>query len=244
MREAVRLIVEESEGIPPCIDSSDPAVIRAGLEEYYRLRGSNAPKPLLNSANRDRCDFVWDLLSVGPFNLVYMLMGGAAAGGLVTEPATPEQMEEDALFFFREARGRGFAPGQVFYDTTVMPLSIEFSRFEGSGFNYVSLEGLRRIMQNKEMKGVNSILGITNVIRDFPQGRKIGVVRAYLHLAMEAGLTAAIVDVRREFGTRGPDDQEIVEIVRAFTSQDGSPGAYERMNEAYDRYRSFGIRKN
>jgi methylenetetrahydrofolate reductase (NADPH) len=244
MREAVRLIVEESDGIPPCIDSSDPVVIRAGLEEYYRLRGRNAPQPLLNSANRERCDFVWDLLSVGPFNLVYMLMGSTAAAGLVTEPAAPEQLEEDAVAFFRAAQTHGFEPGQVFFDTTVMPLSIEFSRFEGSGFNYASLEGLRRIMQNEEMKGVNSILGITNVIRDFPQGRKIGVVRAYLQLAMEAGLTAAIVDVRREFGTRGPDDEEIVDIVRAFTGQDGSPGAYDRMNKAYELYKGFGVRRS
>ena len=94
-------------------------------------------------------------------------------------------------------------------------------------------------MNNEEMRGVNTILGITNLVKDFPQGRKIGALRAYLKLAMEAGLTAAIVDVRQGFGFRGPEDEEIVDIVRAFVDQDGSAGAYDRMNEAYFRYRSY-----
>jgi len=242
MRESVRLIHQIGEGIPPCIDSSDIAVIRAGLEEYHRVRGRNAPLPLINSANRERRDFVWDLLEIGPFNLVYMLMGSVAAGA-INQTADPECIEKDAIEFFREARKRGMEAAQIYFDTTVVPLAVEFTRFDGPGFNYVSLEALRRIMANEEMRGVNSILGVTNLVRDFPGGRKIGLLRAYLKIAMEAGLTAAIVDVRREFGIKEPEDEEIVEIVRAFTEQDGSPGAYERMNRAYEAYKSFGIRK-
>ncbi len=238
MKQVVRLICEEGEGIPPCIDSSDPAVIRAGLKEFYCLRDSGVSKPLINSANKERREFVWDLQTVGPFKTVYMLMGGTL--GAVT---TPDELAQDALSFFRDAREHGIEPEQIFFDTTVMPLAMEFSRFQDPGFNYVSIETLRRVMRHREMKGVNSILGISNLTRDFPTGRKIGLLRAYVQIAMKAGLTAAIIDVRHEFGSRPPDDQEIVDIVKAFVEQDGSPEAYDRMTKAYETYKSYGFKK-
>lgn len=238
IRQLVRLICEEGRGIPPCIDSSDPEVIRAGLEEFYRLKDIAAPRPLINSANRERREFVWDLQEVGSFNIVYMLMGGTPGG--VT---SADELVEDALGFFREARKHGFDAEQVYFDTTVIPLAMEFSRYQEPGFSYVSMETLHRVMHNDEMKGVNSILGITNLTRDFPAGRKIGLLRAYVQIAMEAGLTAAIVDVRREFGIRPPDDQEILDIVRAFVEQDGSSEAYDRMMAAYETYKSYGMKK-
>lgn len=242
MKELVGMVCGAGSGIPPCIDSSDPDVIKAGLQEYYRLRPGRPVLPLVNSVNRERADLAWELREIGPCNLVYMVVGGALGGGS-GEAASPESLEAEALDFFRQAVARGYSPGQLFFDTTVVPLAMEFTRFDGPGFNYVNLEGLRRIMSNREMSGVNSILGITNLVRDFPQGRKVGLLRAYLQIAMDAGLTAAIVDVRQEFGIRPPEDQEILDIVRTFTGQDGTPGAYERMNEAYTKYRSYGIRK-
>jgi len=243
MRQSVRLVCQWGGGIPPCIDSSDEAVIRAGLEEYYRLQGPGAPPPLVNSANKERKDFVWELQKTGPFSIVYMLMGGAASGEGPGEAVTPEQLEQNALEFFREAKAHGIKPEQIFYDTTVIPLAIEFSRFDQPGFNHVNLEGIHRIMHNREMKGVGAILGITNLTRDFPPGRKIGLLRAFLQIAMEAGLNAAIVDVRQGFGLKPVGDQEILDIVRAFTGMDGSPEAYDRMQQAYMKYKSYGIKK-
>jgi cobalamin-dependent methionine synthase I len=238
MKRVVGLICQEGRGIPPCIDSSDPVVIRAGLGEYYERVSQSAPRPLINSANRERRDFVWDLQSIGPFNIVYMLMGGAPGSA-----TTPDELVEDALSFFDDARKHGIEPRQIFFDTTVIPLAMEFSRFQEPGFNFVSIETLRRVMHHEELKGVNSILGITNLTRDFPAGRKIGLLRAYVQIAMDAGLTAAIVDVRRQFGLRAADDEEIVEIVKAFVEQDGSPEAYERMTKAYEKYKSYGVKK-
>lgn len=243
MREVIRLICEQGGGIPPCIDSSDVAVIQAGLEEYYRLRGTNAAPPLINSANKERRDFVWDLQKIGKFSIVYMLMAGAASGEGIEEAATPEEHEQNALEFFREAKAHQFQPGQIFFDTTVIPLAIEFSRYNQPGFNYVSIEGIRRIMHNAEMKGVNTILGVTNLTRDFPPARKMGLLRAYIKIAMDAGLTAAIVDVRKKFGIQPPEDQEIVDIVAAFTGQDGTPEAFDRMQQAYMKYKSYGLKK-
>ena len=244
MRRAVGLICERGGGIPPCVDSSDPEVIRAGLDEYYSRRGPGAPRPLINSANSERKDFVWELGAIGPFDIVYMLNVGAMSGGAGGDVvATPGELERKALVFFREARRHGFEPHQIFFDNAVIPLAVEFTRYGQPGFNHVNIEGIRRIMSNHEMKGVHTILGITNLIRDFPPGRKTGLLRGYLQIAMEAGLSAAIVNVARKFGIKKPADSEIVDIARAFVDQDGSTEAFDRMQHAYERYKTFGLNK-
>jgi len=239
MRGAVRLIVEHGEGVPPCADSSDPAVLRAGIEEYYRLSPPGARPPLVNSANAENLERFWSILEAGKINVVYMLMESSLSTKALGQYVTPEQMLESALRFFREATRRGFAPSQIFFDTTVMPLAVEFSCFDRPGYSHCSFEALRRIMRNEEMRGVGTILGISNLTRDFPSGRKIGVLRAYVHLAMQYGLTAAILDVEKDFGLKPPEDDEIVEIVRSFVEYDGTPEAYQRMQDAYGRYRAF-----
>jgi len=242
MRGAVRLIFEQGEGTPPCLDSSDVAVLRAGLEEYYRLAASDARPPLINSANAENLDRFWDLRSVGPFNVVYMLMESSLSPKAIGQYVTPEQMLESALGFCREATRRGFRPEQIYFDTTVMPLAVEFSCYDRPGYNHCSFEALRQIMQNEEMKGVGTILGISNLVRDFPHGRKIGIQRAYVHLAMDRGLTAAIVDVEKDYGIKPPEDDEVLNIVRAFVEHDGSPEAFQRMQEAYAQYRTYGAK--
>jgi len=239
MRGAVRLIVEHGEGVPPCVDSSDVAVLRAGIEEYYRRAPSGARKPLVNSANGENLEKFWDLLHVGKINVVYMLMESSLSAKALGQYVTPDQMHDSALRFFREATKRGFEPAQIYFDTTVMPLAVEFSCFDRPGYSYCSFQAMRRIMKNEEMKGVGAILGISNLTRDFPSGRKIGVLRAYVHLAMQYGLSAAIVDVEKDFGLKPPEDEDIVEIVRAFVEHDGSSEAYQRMQDAYGRYRSY-----
>ena len=240
MANTVRLIVQHGQGTPPCVDSSDVEVLRAGLEEYYRVAPEGARPPLVNSANSENLEQFWSLLPVGPFNVVYMLMESSMSADTSGQYVTPDQMLDNALRFFREARNRGFRPEQIFYDTTVMPLAIEFTCYDRPGHSYSSFEGLRKIMQNDEMMGVGTILGISNVVRDFPRGRKIGILRAYVDLAIECGLTAAIVDVKRDLGLKPAEDEEIMEIVKAFVEHDGSSEAFDRMQDAYARYRAFG----
>ena len=121
MTNTIRLIVEHGQGTPPCIDSSDVEVLRAGIEEYYRLAPNGAPMPMVNSANAENLDSFWDLLSIGSIKAVYMLMESSLSAGSTGQYVTPENMLEGALTFFREATKRGFRPEQIFFDTTVMP---------------------------------------------------------------------------------------------------------------------------
>jgi cobalamin-dependent methionine synthase I len=68
-------------------------------------------------------------------------------------------------------------------------------------------------------------------------------LRGFLQIAMEAGLDAAIVSMNKKFGVKKVADNEIVDIVRAFIDQDGTAEAFDRMQDAYARYKSYGVKK-
>jgi len=86
---------------------------------------------------------------------------------------------------------------------------------------------MKKIRSDPQMQGVHFTGGITNCVRDLP-GRKIGVMRAYVHKAMEYGLDAGIVNVAHHYGLVEPAT-DLLELVDAYAKMDGSA---ERMNEA------------
>ena len=88
---------------------------------------------------------------------------------------------------------------------------------------------IRKIMEDPEMKGVHTSLGISNCVKDLP-GRKIGVCRAYLAKAQEYGLDGAIVNVMHDYGLK-PAPPELMTLVEAFARQDGSAETTQRAME-------------
>ncbi|MCX7767286.1 MAG: methylenetetrahydrofolate reductase C-terminal domain-containing protein, partial [Candidatus Sumerlaeia bacterium] len=55
IRHFVRQIKRYGRGVPVCVDSSNPEVLRAGLEEWY-ANGTSVPPPLINSINYAELD--------------------------------------------------------------------------------------------------------------------------------------------------------------------------------------------
>ena len=122
----------------------------------------------------------------------------------------------------------GFAPGEIFFDSTVYPLAIDMPMEPGvPGYTYRAFETIKKVKSDPEMEGVHFSLGVSNCFRDLP-ARKVGVCRAYVAKAMEYGLDAAIVNTAHKYGTIEPDP-ELMKMVDAFAKMDGSA---ERMNEA------------
>ena len=79
-------------------------------------------------------------------------------------------------------------------------------------------------------------------MRDIPSQRA-AVIKAYLHKAMDYGLDAAIIDVRKDWFECAPD-KELTELVSAFAALDGSQDALMNamtlMREFCNRCRNAG----
>jgi 5-methyltetrahydrofolate corrinoid/iron sulfur protein methyltransferase len=239
MTEYVKLVRKWGRGVPVCIDSSDNNVLIAGLKQWYdtvgAVREPPVLQPLINSVKVYTTGQILPLKKDFDFAFIGLLVSEEASTG----PGGSHSVDELyclAKQIFEKAVGEyGFKPGEIFFDSTVFPLSIDMPMEPNvPGYTYRAFETIRKIKADPEMKGVHCSLGVSNSVRDLP-GRKIGVCRAYVAKAMEYGLDAAIVNVAHHYGSVEPDPG-LLELVDAYAKMDGS---VERMNKAMELMGKF-----
>jgi len=222
MREYVKLVRRWGKGVPVCIDSSDDNVLEASLAEWYATEKPVKP-PLLNSIKAHTMDQMFALKKDYDYGFIALLMKESDVS------ASVDELYGLAKRIFEEATGRyDFEPGQIFFDPTVFPLAIDMPMQAGEpSRTYKAFETIKRIKADAEMAGVHCTGGISNCARDLP-ARKIGIMRAYVHKAMEFGLDSGIVNVKHHLEA-GRVDPELLRLVDAYAKMDGSP---EKLNEA------------
>lgn len=227
MVEYVRLVRRWGGGVPVCIDSSDDEVLKAGLREWYDS-GKPVKNPLLNSIKTYTMADMLPLKIDYDFSFVGLLVSEDKPGGAGGSHSVDELYSLARGIFTEAVERHGFKPEEIFFDSTVFPLAIDFPIEPGvPGYTYRAFETIKKIKSNPQMQGVHFSLGVSNCFRDLP-ARKIGVCRAYVAKAMEYGLDTAIVNTAHRYG-EVEADPELVEMVDAFAKMDGSA---ERMNEA------------
>ncbi len=220
MRRFVGMVREHSKGVPVCVDSSNPAILKAGWECWYDGASADIAKPLINSVTTRTMYEILPLNKEKPFKVVALLVDEEGAGA----EATAETMHAMARKMFAVARENGFEPDDIFFDTTTYPLSIDLPMTPGTpSFTYRAFNAIKAIKQDPELKGVHCSLGISNCVKDLP-ARKIGICRAYVAKAREYGLDAGIVNVMHHYGSKEAAP-ELQEMVDAFANQDGSEEA-------------------
>jgi len=227
MRDYVHFIRRHGEGVPVSVDSGSPEVLRAGLEAWYEDAPPGIAAPLLNSLKTYTMDAFLPLRERTPFRFIGLLVDQKSTGSEGSYYSV-EELHALARKIFEAAVGRhGFKPQDIFFDSTVFPLSIDMPMASDTpGYTYRTFETIRRIKRDPAMKGVHLSLGITNAVRDLP-GRRTGVCRAYLAKAMEYGLDAGIINVLHDYGSR-PPAPELLAFVDVFARQDGSAEASQK----------------
>jgi len=220
MQNLVDLVKMHSQNIPVCIDSSNNNILKAGLLQWYHDSPDDIATPLINSVKTYTIEDILPLRRKYPFKAIGLLVDDkkAEADGAYSVNA----LYDMALTIFHAATQQyGFQSDDLFFDSTVFPLAIDMPMMPGNpGYTCRAFEAIRKIMNDPQMKGVNTSLGISNCARDLP-GRKVGLCRAYLAVAQNYGLNAAIVNVMHAYGQK-PPAPELVQLVQAFADQDGS----------------------
>jgi 5-methyltetrahydrofolate--homocysteine methyltransferase len=167
---------------PVCIDSTEPAVIRAALEGY-------PGRCLVNSINmengRARIEAVMPAVREH----------GAAVVALVIDEAGMAKTADRKLEVARRIHGivtgeYGLPDGDLVLDALTFTLATGDAEFTRSAVE--TLEGIRRIKEG--IPGVRTILGVSNVSFGLgPASRKV-LNSAMLFHAVRAGLDMAIVN--------------------------------------------------
>ncbi len=238
MRRLVRLVLQSGGGVPPCVDSSDPAVLEAGLDEWLGA-GADLPPPLVNSVTFSETERYAGLLArrtARRFGVVCLLVG--REGPL----KSADEMTAAAREMFRRCRRDGFEPGDLFFDTVTLGIGTD-SFLDAAGdvkpsHTHNSFRAIRAIREDAEMKGVHALLGVSNWVYGAAK-RRIGHLRAFIEVAREYGLDAVIADASKEFGLK-PAPPELMDLVRMFASLDGGEASMDRYTDTIAAAREAG----
>jgi 5-methyltetrahydrofolate--homocysteine methyltransferase len=163
--------IQEEADVPLCIDSSVIEALEAGLAVYEG-------KALVNSVTGEdeRLEEILPLVA----------RHGAAVIGLANDetgiPETPQQRLEIATKIVSAAGDHGIPPEDVVIDPLAMTVGADTEAVT------TTLETIRLI---RDTLGVNMSLGASNVSFGLPERHVLNA--AFLPMAMDAGLTSAIM---------------------------------------------------
>ncbi len=177
--------VEQSVELPLQIDSSDPQVIEQAVRYYNG-------KPIINSVNGKKS--VMD--DIFPIVKKY---GTCVIALTLDEKGLPESWEERvdiADKIIRYAQDYGIKKEQIIVDCLTLTVSAQ---------QEAALETLKAMKIIKELYGVRTTLGTSNISFGLPQ-RKI-LNKTFLSAALAYGLDAPIMD---------PTEKEAMDTIRAF----------------------------
>jgi len=227
MKEYVKLVRKYGRGVPVCCDSSDDNVLIAGMKEWYNTN-ENVQPPLINSIKVYTIDNMMPLKKHFDYKFIGLLISEGKPTDAGTTGGVDELYNLAKTIYDAAVNKYGFKPSEIFFDSTVFPLAIDMPMQPGvPSYTYRTFNTIKKIKTDPQLRKCHFSLGITNCVRDLP-GRKIGVARAYVEVAMKYGLDAGIVNASHKYGLQAADP-ELVELVEAYANMDGSN---EKLNEA------------
>jgi len=186
--ELLAWLVETIQGaldVPLCIDSPNPAAVRAALEKH---RG----RALVNSITGEEGRFA-ELLPL-------IKEHGSAVVALCLDdagmPADADQAVAKGSRLVDRLLAAGVAAGDIFVDPVVRPVSTD------GRAGLAVADTIRAIRQ--KYPGVHTICGLSNISFGLPERRLLN--RAFLVVTMAAGLDSVILD---------PLDSKLMALLRA-----------------------------
>ncbi|MHC4388429.1 MAG: methylenetetrahydrofolate reductase C-terminal domain-containing protein [Planctomycetota bacterium] len=228
MIEYVKMIHKWGKTIPVCIDSSDTAVLTAGLKEWHNTNQQVEPS-LLGSVQPEDLDGILPLKKHYDFKLITIIAGKNEKNTVDNLYSLAKQVFEKA------AAGYGFKTDDLFLEFEVCPLAMDSPEETAvPGRTYVAFETMKKIRADRRMKGVHCLMRPAAVGRKLP--RTIGVCRAYIARAVKYGLDAAFVNVAHRYGLVEPDP-ELLKLIDACANRDGSVQRNKQAAMVIDRYK-------
>jgi 5-methyltetrahydrofolate corrinoid/iron sulfur protein methyltransferase len=185
MRWAVKLLQDNFDNVPLCLDTANKKAIEAGISVYNRTKG----KPIVNSADAG------DRIS----NIDLAAANDAIVIALCSKAGVPSDNDE-RMGYCQEMLERGMGLGMEAEDLWFDPLFLVIK-----GMQDKQKDVLDFIKQLSDM-GFNSTGGLSNVSNMMPKHIRPIMDSVMVAMAINQGLTSAIVN---------PCDQRLMETIKS-----------------------------
>jgi cobalamin-dependent methionine synthase I len=191
---------------PLAIDSDDPGIIEAGISVY------GEGKLLINSvtAESTRLNTIGPIAAERNSGLVALAMGSEGI------PDNVDDRLDACETILNTLTGMGLKEEKLYFDPLVLPVSVDTQQGK------VTLDTIREI--KRRYPGTNTVVGLSNISYGLPNRRLVN--RAFLLMAAQAGLDAAIMD---------PLDKKMmtmVTIIKLLSGKESSARAYMRAHRS------------
>ena len=185
MKWAVRLLQDNFDNVPLCLDTSNKKAIEAGISVYNRSKG----RPIINSADAgDR---------IGNIDLA--AANDAIVIALCSKAGVPSDNDERMLYcqeMLERGMELGMEPENMWFDPLFLVIK---------GMQDKQMEVLEFIKQLTDM-GFNSTGGLSNVSNSTPKHIRPILDSTMVAMAMYCGLTSAIAN---------PCDVRLMETIKS-----------------------------
>lgn len=185
MKWAVKLLQENFDAVPLCLDTANRKAIEAGISVYDRKKG----KPIVNSADAgDRIE-----------NIDLAAANDAIVIALCSKEGVPANNDE-RMMYCQELLERGMTLGMDPDDMWFDPLFLVIK-----GMQDKQSDVLEAIKMFSDM-GFNTTGGLSNVSNGMPKDIRSIIDSAMIAMAMQQGLTSAIIN---------PCDRRMMETIKS-----------------------------
>jgi 5-methyltetrahydrofolate--homocysteine methyltransferase len=218
--EQVVRAIQEVVTIPLCFDFAELKSLECCLRSYDRAR-AGGELPLINSITEPRWELM-ELRKVAPFKVVVMASERLEDGAAKSNKSGEEIAATARRCATRLLREHGMATSDIFVDISVRALIAD-----KEGMTRSTLEAVRLIHQDPELRGIHIMGAITNIGQQLPpkaadgSDLKLAIENAFLTLAVPDGLDTIMGTPWRAFQPL-PDDNYVMATFRDFLQQSGS----------------------
>lgn len=212
--ETMRLTVETLQSVvrvPLCLDSTSPEILGAGLKAFDP--GKSDGLAILNSATESRGKEIFEIRRDHACRVI-ILVSERREGSSSFLNETAAQALETARRLFSGALAAGFAPEEIFVDPSTPALACDLK-----GLANTALETIRNVREDRAMKDVRIVAGLSNLTAGLPAAARLPLQNAFLTLAARNGLDTIIGDPAREYRLLSDGDPDLVLLERILSKQ-------------------------
>jgi 5-methyltetrahydrofolate--homocysteine methyltransferase len=180
--------LQEASSLPLCIDNPAMEYHKVALKHYDRSRSG---RPIIDSiaASREHLDEMIELVKEYDTMVVVMASERFVEGG-TAQCLSPQDVHAAAKYFVELlATKAGRSNDQIIIDPGLAPVGADTY-----GIVNIGLDAMRLIRKDPDLQGVHTTVGLSNFAWGTPKEVRHDLEKAYLTIAVEAGLDFPIVN--------------------------------------------------
>jgi len=212
--------LQDVTSLPISFDNPNIAFHKEALKHFDTSKSTG--KPILNSLAVSRDDRTEMIELVAQYETLVIVMVSECydESGKMTATTTPEQARDTACHFAQRLKiEAGVENDRIIIDPGLSPITSDFK-----GHINLGLDTMKLIRATPELEGVHISLGLSNLAFGTPKEVRHDLERAYLTLALEAGIDWVLANPEKNTVPLDPSHPMVIKLQHVLNEGRPKPG--------------------